>query len=184
MSEKPKEGLNRRDFMIASVATVSASAVLARDTSPANAQDTAASSSDAASGASRGTVYTGDVIDGKKVVSALDVNDLEPGQKHLLYFQGVEMPAGQHWYVSVTVAKGAKPGKRGVLTSGVHGDEMSSMHTVQTVMSQLDPAQMSGTVMAVTDVSRPALEGMQRRWPNQGRGIDLIDMNQIGRAHV
>ena len=63
MSEKPKEGLNRRDFMIASVATVCASAVLARDTGPANAQDTAASSSDAASGASRGTIYTGDVID-------------------------------------------------------------------------------------------------------------------------
>jgi uncharacterized protein len=37
---------------------------------------------------------------------------------------------------------------------------------------------MSGTVMAVTDVSGPALEGMQRRWPNQGRGIDLIDMNR------
>ena len=118
------------------------------------------------------------MIEGKKVVSALDVNDLEPGQKHLLYFQGVEMPTGQHWYVSVTVAKGAKPGKRVVLVSGVHGDEMSSVHTVQTVMNQLDPAQMSGTVMAVTDVSRPAMEGMQRRWPNSGRGIDLIDMNR------
>jgi hypothetical protein len=78
----------------------------------------------------------------------------------------------------VTVAKGAKPGKRAVLVSGVHGDEMSSMHTVQTVMSQLDPAEMSGTVMAVTDVSRPAMESMQRRWPNAGRGIDLIDMNR------
>ena len=52
---------------------------------------------------------------------------------------------------------------------------MSSVHTVQTVMNQLDPAQMSGTVMAVTDVSRPAVESMQRRWPNQGGGIDLID---------
>ena len=118
------------------------------------------------------------MINGKKVVSALDVNDLEPGKKHLLYFQGIKMPTGQRWYVSVTVAKGAKPGKRGVLTSGVHGDEMSSVHTVQTVMNQLDPAQMSGTVTAVTDVSRPALESMQRRWPNQGRGIDLIDMNR------
>ena len=32
--------------------------------------------------------------------------------------------------------------------------------------------------MAVLDVSRPALEGMARRWPNSGRGIDLIDMNR------
>jgi hypothetical protein len=95
-----------------------------------------------------------------------------------LYFQGVQMPTGQHWYVSVTVAKGAKPGKRVVLVSGVHGDEMSSVKTVQTVMNQLDPGEMSGTVMAVVDVSRPAMESMQRRWPNSGRGLDLIDMNR------
>jgi uncharacterized protein len=178
MPERSKEGLDRRDFVIASIATVGASALLTKSAGPANAQGTAASIGDAASSAPQGTVYTGDVIEGKSVVSALDVKDLEPGKKHLLYFQGAEMPTGQHWYVSVTVAKGAEPGKRGVLTSGVHGDEMSSVRTVQTVMSQLDPAKMSGTVMAVTDVSRPALESMQRRWPNQGRGIDLIDMNR------
>jgi predicted deacylase len=174
MPDNPKEGLDRRDFVIASIATVGASATLAVNASAANAQDAAIRSADPASG----TAYTGDIIQGKKVVSALDVNDLEPGQKHLLYFQGVQMPTGQHWYVSVTVAKGAKPGKRAVLVSGVHGDEMSSVHTVQTVMNQLNPAEMSGTVMAVTDVSRPAMEGMQRRWPNSGRGIDLIDMNR------
>ena len=178
MSENPKEGLDRRDFMIASIATVGASAVLTRNAGPTKAQETAASAGDAASSGPQGTVYTGDVIQGKKVVSALDVNDLEPGQKHLLYFQGAQMPTGQHWYVSVTVASGARPGKRAVLISGVHGDEMSSVHTVQTVMNQLDPAVMSGTVMAVTDVSRPAMEGMQRRWPNYGRGTDLIDMNR------
>lgn len=174
MSDKSKTGIDRRDLLIASIATVGASAALAVSASAANAQEAAKPAAQPASG----TVYTGDVIQGKKVVSALDVDDLEPGQKHLLYFQGAQMPTGQHWYVSVTIAKGAKPGKRGILTSGVHGDEMSNIHTVQTVMNQLDPAQMSGTVMAVTDISRPALESMQRRWPNQGRGVDLIDMNR------
>jgi uncharacterized protein len=165
-NDQGPDSLSRRHFM---VTAIGASTALAASSDSPSTQ---------AATASRGTAFTGDTIDGKKIVSALDINDLEPGKKHLLYFQGVEMPTGQHWYVSVTVAKGAKPGKRGVLTSGVHGDEVSSVHTVQTVMSQLDPAQMSGTVMAVTDVSRPALESMQRRWPNQGRGIDLIDMNR------
>ncbi|WP_201839152.1 M14 family metallopeptidase [Microvirga zambiensis] len=174
MSEDPGNGVDRRDFMISAIA----SAALATKASAANAQGTMPSSASTLPAMPQGTAYTGDVIDGKKVVSALDVNDLEPGQKHLLYFQGVEMPTGQHWYVSVTVAKGAKPGKRAVLVSGVHGDEMSSVHTVQTVMNQLEPATMSGTVMAVTDVSRPAMESMQRRWPNAGRGMDLIDMNR------
>ncbi|TCU20415.1 M14 family metallopeptidase [Rhizobium sullae] len=178
MSGKSKKGLDRRDLLIASIATVGAAATLATHAGSVQAQDAAASSADAGSGGSPGTVYTGEMIQGKKVVSALDVDDLEAGQKHHLYFQGVQMPTGQYWYVSVTVAKGAKPGKRVVMTSGVHGDEMSSMHTVQTVMNQLDPMQMSGTVMAVTDVSRPAIEGMQRRWPNFGRGSDLIDMNR------
>ena len=166
--------LDRRDFMIASIATVGASAALLGSAGAANAQEEATASASPGSG----TVYTGDVIEGKKVVSALDVNDLEPGRTHRLYFQGVETPTGHHWNVSVIVARGAKPGKRIVLTSGVHGDEMSSIQTVLTVMNQLDPSEMSGTVMAVTDISRPALEGMQRRWPNQGRGIDLIDMNR------
>ncbi|MGY4503765.1 putative deacylase [Bradyrhizobium sp. GM24.11] len=174
MPDNSAKGFDRRDLIMASIATVGAAAAVGVNANAANVQNAATRPTNPASG----TVYTGDVIEGKKVVSALDVNDLESGKKHLFYFQGVEMPTGQHWYVSVTVAKGAKPGKRGLLTSGVHGDEMSSVHTVQTVMSQLDSAQMSGTVMAVTDVSRPALESLQRRWPNQGRGIDLIDMNR------
>lgn len=124
------------------------------------------------------TLYTGDVISGKKVVSSLNTRDLEPGKKHLLYFQGVQMSTGQSWYVSVIVAKGAKPGKRITLTSGVHGDEMSSVHTVQTIMGQLNPAEMSGTVMAVLDIARLAMESMQRRWPSSGRGLELIDMNR------
>jgi predicted deacylase len=124
------------------------------------------------------TVFTGDVINGKKVVSSLNIDDLEPGRKHLLYFQGVQMATGQYWYVSVIVAKGIRPGKRLTLTSGVHGDEMSSVHTVRSIMGRLNPAEMTGTVMAVLDIARPAMESMQRRWPSMGRGLELTDMNR------
>jgi hypothetical protein len=178
MPNEQREGLDRRDFMMAAIGLVGASASLASSASTADAQDTKAPPVGLEPGALQRTVYTGDVIQGKKVISALDVNDLARGKKHAFYFEGVQMPTGQHWYVSVLVAVGAKPGKRIALTSGVHGDEMSSVHAVQTIMNQLDPAQMSGTVLAVPDVSRPALEGMARRWPNSGRGIDLIDMNR------
>src|SRR5262245_28171040 len=172
------QDLDRRDFMTAAIGLVGASASLASSAGTANAQDTNAPPVGLEPGAPHRTVYTGDVIHGKKVISALDVNDLERGKKHTFYFEGVQMPTGQHWNVSVLVAVGAKPGKRVVLTSGVHGDEISPVHTLQTIMSQLDPAQMSGTVLAVPDVSRPALEGMARRWHNSGRGIELIDINR------
>ena len=69
------------------------------------------------------TVSTGDAIQGKRVISHLDVADLEPGRKHSFYFQGAQMATGQHWYVPVVVAKGEIPGKRILLISGVHGDD-------------------------------------------------------------
>lgn len=128
---------------------------------------------------SNSTVYTGDIIQGKPVISSLNVADLEPGKKHSFYFQGVQMATGQHWYVPVLVAKGAKPGKRILLTSGVHGDELSSIDTVQRTMALLDPSQMSGTVIAVYDISRPALEAISRFWPVTERGGYKIDLNRI-----
>jgi predicted deacylase len=167
-------GITRRDFTIAAAAAVGTSSAMAFGPGPALAQGSATPPATVTAQ----TTYSGDVINGKRVVTALNINDLEPGRRHFLYFRGVATPTGQHWHVSVTVARGARPGKRVVLVSGVHGDEMSSVHAVQTVMHQLDPAAMSGTVMAVTDVSRPALESMQRRWPSSGRGMDLIDMNR------
>jgi uncharacterized protein len=167
MSDDPGwDGLDRRHFI---TAAIGASAALAAKTDAASAQ---------AAPASRGTVYTGDMIDGKKVISALNIDDLEPGKKHLFYFQGVQMATGQHWYVSTMVAKGMRPGKRIALVSGVHGDEISPVRTIQTVMDRLNPVEMSGAVLAVLDVSRPAIEGMARRWPNSGRGIDLVDLNR------
>lgn len=124
------------------------------------------------------TVYTGDVIQGKRVISELDVSDLEAGKVHRFFFQGVQMGTGQHWYLPVVVAKGAKPGKRVLLTSGVHGDEVSPVDAVQRVMAQLDPAQMAGTVTAVYDISRPAKEGTTRMWPIAQWGSQLIDLNR------
>lgn len=166
LDEQGTDSLSRRHFM---VTAIGASAALAANTESGSAQ---------AATASPGTVFTGDIIDGKKVISALNIDDLESDKKHFLYFQGVQMATGQYWHVSTMVAKGARPGKRIALVSGVHGDEISSVRTIQTVMDGLNLAEMSGAVLAVFDVSRPAVEGMARRWPNSGRGIDLIDINR------
>ena len=168
MSENPADGPDRRDFMVGSLAAVGTAASL---------EAAATAQTPAASPGAGGATFTGDTIQGRPVITALDVNALTPGS-HRFYFQGVETVTGQHWYVSVAVLKGARPGKRALLTGGVHGDEMNSIRTIQLVMEQLDPAGMSGSVTAVYNISRPALKGMARRWPNSGRGIDLIDMNR------
>jgi uncharacterized protein len=125
------------------------------------------------------TVYTGDTIQDTPVISYLNINDLEPGKKHRFFFQGVQMGTGQHWYVPIVVAKGDRAGQRISLTAGVHGDELSPVNAVQRIMANLDPAKMSGTAIAVYDLSRPAKEFTQRMWPTAQSGGGLIDLNRV-----
>jgi predicted deacylase len=125
------------------------------------------------------TTLTGDIIQGVPVISYLDINDLEPGKKHRFFFQGVQMGTGQHWYVPVVVAKGARAGRRISLTAGVHGDELSPVNAVQRIMDELNPVNMSGTVIAVYDLSRPAKEYTQRKWPIAQSGGTLVDLNRV-----
>lgn len=125
------------------------------------------------------TVYTGDTLQGVPVISQLDVNDLEPGKQHRFFFQGVQMGTGQHWYVPIVVAKGARDGKRIGLIAGVHGDELSSIDAVQRTMAKLDPATMAGSAIAVYGISRPAMEYTLARWPIAQSGGSLIDMNRV-----
>lgn len=126
-----------------------------------------------------GTMYTGDRIQGTPIISQLDVDDLEPGKKHRFFFEGVQMGTGQHWYVPIMVAKGEQEGKRIALTAGVHGDELSPVDAVQRMMTALDPTKMTGTVIAVYDLSRPAKEYTQRKWPIAAKGGSLVDFNRV-----
>jgi uncharacterized protein len=65
MPGKPEERLDRRDFMIASITTIGASAALVADAGSASAQASATSSVSPAPGAPSATVYTGDTIQEK-----------------------------------------------------------------------------------------------------------------------
>ena len=121
----PLNKIDRRDFMTSSIVAVGASAIVGNEATEAILQ---ANSDTHATGSE--TAYTGEVIQGKKVVSRLNVAELDSGKKHVLYFLergGARRPALV--CVSVVVAKGMRSGKRFTLTSGVHGDEMSSIRT-------------------------------------------------------
>ncbi|MGC2335828.1 MAG: hypothetical protein WA625_08610 [Pseudolabrys sp.] len=72
MPNRPEECLDRRDFMIASIATAGASGAFAVAAGTAIVEGAATTSAASASG----TLYTGDTLHGKKVISALDLNDL------------------------------------------------------------------------------------------------------------
>jgi hypothetical protein len=128
--------------------------------------------------ASAETQYTGDIIQGVRVISQLDVADLAAGQKHRFMFRGAETATGQYWYVPVIVAKGAKPGKRILFVAGVHGDELNPIAAVQATMTSLDPAAMSGTAIALIGPSRKGVESITRMWSINDLGGMQVNPNR------
>jgi hypothetical protein len=124
------------------------------------------------------TVYTGDVVQGKRVISQLDLNDLAPGKTYSFFFQGVEMGTGQYWYVPVMVAKGAHSGKRLLLVAGVHGDELNPIRVVQKAIADIDATKLSGSVIGIVGPSRPGVEHVARMWPMSNLGVNLINPNR------
>src|SRR5258708_13759862 len=70
------------------------------------------------------------------------------GQKATGY---IEVPAGVDAAtgIPVIVVHGAKPGPVLALVSGAHGTEYASIIAIEKLVSPLDPAQISGTVLLV-----------------------------------
>lgn len=125
------------------------------------------------------TQFTGDSVDGTPVISRLDVNDLQSGKIHRFYLQGAENGVGQHWLVPVLVAKGAKPGKRLGLQAGVHGDELNGTRAIHQVFENIDPLELSGSVVAVIGANSTGLLANSRYFKLQHDSGSGIDFNRI-----
>lgn len=72
----------------------------------------------------------------------------------------IEVPAGSDAALSIPVAvfHGAKPGPVLALVSGAHGTEYASIVALEKVISLLNPAELSGTVIIVPLVNIPSFE--------------------------
>jgi uncharacterized protein len=80
-----------------------------------------------------------------------------PGQKATGY---LEVPAGVDaaTNIPVVVVNGAKPGRVLALVSGAHGTEYVSIIAIEKLIAQLDPVQLTGTVILVPLVNVASFE--------------------------
>lgn len=62
-------------------------------------------------------------------------------------------------FIPVTIVHGAKPGPVLAIIAGVHGSETTPIVALQRLVSQLDPARLSGTVVAVHTANVPSFLG-------------------------
>ncbi|GAB7220297.1 succinylglutamate desuccinylase/aspartoacylase family protein [Vibrio comitans] len=124
------------------------------------------------------TKYLADVIDGKKVIQSLDVSDLSAGE-HTFWFRICSNALGQWLHLPVMVYKGRKPGKRFVITAGVHGDEYNGVLVAQKVASQLASADISGSVVIVPTVNLSGMLSHSRDYSSNDPDHSTANLNRF-----
>src|SRR5438270_8124225 len=80
-----------------------------------------------------------------------------PGEKA---FGILDVPAGVDpgTQIPVAVIRGSKPGPVLALVSGAHGTEYASIIALEKVIQQLDPKEVSGTVVVIPLVNIPSFQ--------------------------
>lgn len=81
---------------------------------------------------------------------------------------------GHHLSLSVHTVEGARPGPRMVLFGGIHGDEPMGSETVRRLVESIDPAELSGTVVAVPVANPYSYEAGTRHTPQDGLNLNRI----------
>src|SRR4051812_16430313 len=74
----------------------------------------------------------------------------------------------------VLLVRGRKEGKTLVVTAGVHGDEFEGVRAILETCNDIDPATMSGTLIAVPSANPPALWNGTRTSPLDGANLARV----------
>lgn len=126
------------------------------------------------------TVMVG-ALDREAVIDRLDGRDVPAGTTTRYWFRAGETATGQHWLVPVVVVKGARPGPRLLVTAGIHGDELNGIDVLHRLVRTLNPAELSGTLVAVPGLNPPGLlQGTREFAANDSRASANLNRQMPG----
>lgn len=89
------------------------------------------------------------------------------------------LPSGAELRLPMHTVQGAHPGPTLGLSAAIHGNEVfPSNGVIQRILEQLDPAELSGTVVAIPILNPPAFAEKSRQTPADG-----MNLNDAFHAH-
>lgn len=103
----------------------------------------------------------------------LDLPSFKRGQKHNLYLHLSDNSLGRPWNVPLIIIRGKKKGPVLGVTAALHGDELNGISTIFKLIDQIDPEQLSGTLILAPICNVPGYLMQQRRY------IDSVDLNRV-----
>lgn len=92
---------------------------------------------------------------------------VDPGEVAKLRWVSGESFVGQNTVTPVLVKHGIKPGPVLCLTGAIHGDELNGIEVVRRVLSEIDPKQLTGTIIGVPIVNLSGFARGSRYLPDR-----------------
>lgn len=111
-------------------------------------------------------------------IQALDVNTLNAGE-HKFWFAVATDAIGHPQTLPVRVFKGAKEGKRFVITAGVHGDEQNGILTAQRLARELVGKEIAGVVTIVPTVNLSGIARHSRDFHSAAPDSSSANLNRV-----
>ncbi|EAT90166.1 hypothetical protein HBI56_045580 [Parastagonospora nodorum] len=129
--------------------------------------------------------FTGDVLNGVKVIHDLNLADLPAQTVSRFYLRVGEVNGGHPVHIPVMVARGTadslKTGKKLSLSAAIHGDELNPVRVVQRIFEQLEGqvATLNGTVIGLPTVNPMGIYMNQRNYYTAGASGSLTNVNRV-----
>ncbi|MFA0088066.1 succinylglutamate desuccinylase/aspartoacylase family protein [Vibrio sp. 10N.261.51.F12] len=111
-------------------------------------------------------------------IQALDVNGLEAGE-HKFWFAVATDAIGHPQLLPVRVFKGQHPGKRIMITAGIHGDEQNGILTAQQLARELMGRINAGVVTIVPTVNLSGIVRHSRDFHSAAPDSSTSNLNRV-----
>ncbi len=111
-------------------------------------------------------------------IKSLDVDALECGE-HKFWFAVATDAIGHPQTLPVRVFKGSTPGKRIVITAGVHGDEQNGILTAQKIARNLIGADLAGIVTIIPAVNLSGIVRHSRDFHSAAPDSSSSNLNRV-----
>ncbi len=111
-------------------------------------------------------------------IQALDVNTLEPGE-HKFWFAVATDAVGHPQTLPLRVFKGSRPGKRVMITAGIHGDEQNGILSAQKIARELVGKDLAGCVTIVPAVNLSGIARHSRDFHSAAPDSSSTNLNRV-----
>jgi predicted deacylase len=110
----------------------------------------------------------------RRRAESVPVDQQDPGSRREFLVPIYQNAMGSQIMCPFIVLRGARPGPVLGISAAVHGNELNGINIIHRLLADIDPEQLTGTILFAPVVNVPAFEAGQRRFPEDEKDLNTV----------